>query len=167
MIRMTSINTYIDFQIDSDLLDEFEENFDKSDGCWKWKYSTNKDGYASFSINGKVYLAHRISYLIYKGFFDEKLEIRHICNIPCCVNPNHLLFGTHQDNMNDMVKSKTRINKMCGSDNHKTLLDEEGVLEIRRLYSTTNITQKELADKFYTSVQSIDRIVNRRTWKHI
>ena len=53
--------------------------------------------------NGKrgTKLAHRLSWEIHKGPIPEGLHILHRCDVPACVNPNHLFVGTHSDNMLD------------------------------------------------------------------
>ncbi len=46
-------------------------------------------------------------------------------------------------------------------------LNEKEVLEIRRLYSLKNTTQKKIAEKYGVTTSNISDIVNRKTWKHI
>ena len=46
-------------------------------------------------------LAHRVSYKLFVKEVLEDLDILHRCDTPCCVNPVHLLIGTHTDNMID------------------------------------------------------------------
>ena len=80
--------------------EKFEE---KENGCWEWNAHKNKKGYGVISVDGKPEYAHRISYMIFNGKISEGLIIRHICDNPKCVNPNHLILGTHKDNMLDMM----------------------------------------------------------------
>ena len=37
------------------------------------------------------------------GEFDLALKVRHTCDVPSCVRPDHLILGTQSDNMMDMV----------------------------------------------------------------
>ncbi len=84
----------------------FWSKVSKSDGCWIWIAGKDVDGYGYFKLRGKMFRAHRVSYLIQNGnITKEKPVIRHLCNNPACVNPVHLMDGTGQDNMDDMVKS--------------------------------------------------------------
>lgn len=73
-------------------------------GCWLWTKSVDNGGYGGISINGKDFLAHRFSWFLHNGAIPKKLWVLHTCDMPSCVNPDHLYLGTHQDNMDDMVK---------------------------------------------------------------
>lgn len=76
------------------------------DDCWEWTGAkTSNGGYGQLTLpKHNVQRAHRLSYFLANGYLDTKLFIRHKCDNPSCVNPNHLVEGTHQDNMNDMVE---------------------------------------------------------------
>lgn len=50
--------------------------------------------------------AHRASYIVHNGPIPDGLLIRHTCDRPGCINPNHLLTGTHADNSRDKVERK-------------------------------------------------------------
>lgn len=75
--------------------------------CWDWKGAVNGNGYGNFRMPeyGRMnFSAHRVAFAITHGTWpDEGLVVRHKCDRPLCVNPNHLETGTHQDNMKDMV----------------------------------------------------------------
>lgn len=67
-------------------------------------------GYGSFSINKDTRLAHRSSYILFRGAIPDGLEIDHVCHNrdkscpggAClhrrCVNPDHLEAVPHQIN---------------------------------------------------------------------
>ena len=54
-----------------------------------------------------------------------------------------------------------------GSECHNAKLTEEQVLEIRNLYSSGKFTQEELAKRFNVYPTAIQKIVNRKNWKHL
>ncbi len=71
--------------------------------CWQWIAGKNASGYGFISIDGRVYRAHRISYLLAYGCPPHGHEIMHSCDNPSCVNPGHLVPGLHKENMRDMA----------------------------------------------------------------
>lgn len=81
----------------------FWDKVRKTDECWNWVGCLNDDGYGSIRYENKARKAHRISYLLEYGAFDERLRVLHSCDNPTCVRPDHLFLGTQGDNMRDMV----------------------------------------------------------------
>lgn len=84
--------------------------FYSPDGCWYWTGALSNKGYARIAFNGKNSLASRLSFRLFNGDIPGKLFVMHTCDNPMCVNPNHLVLGTQDDNMKDMVK-KGRFQK--------------------------------------------------------
>lgn len=106
-------------EIKERLLERIE--IDNKTGCWNWKLSLDEWGYGRTKLykTRQNWKAHRLSYTVFKGDINGGLFVCHKCDNPKCINPEHLFLGTHQDNMNDMVK-KGRANKnsnRCGNNN--------------------------------------------------
>ena len=59
--------------------------------CWNWKGSLASDGYGRTRHKGKVWPAHRLSYVIFSDDYDiDKYDIHHKCRNKACINPAHL-----------------------------------------------------------------------------
>lgn len=131
-------------------------------GCWLWTGGFfDKDGYGIFCINQKwKERAHRLSFRIHNGLIPEGLFVLHHCDVPCCVNPDHLFLGTQADNMEDKV-SKGRQNK--GVDQPRARLTEAQVKEVR----STKESVQRLANKLGVSRMTVWRARVGATWKHL
>jgi hypothetical protein len=55
-------------------------------------------------------LAHRLSPIWATGGDRPGMVARHSCDRPCCVNPDHLSWGTHADNEADKQRSRAARN---------------------------------------------------------
>lgn len=92
------------------IADRFEQNVHivPFSTCHYWGGPINNQGYGMLGVNGRAERAHRISYELYKGeipIIDGKpAVIRHKCDTPLCVNPDHLEPGTQADNMRDAAE---------------------------------------------------------------
>lgn len=69
-------------------------------GCWIFMGSLNHGGYGQIGVGGKkkMMLAHRASYLAYRGDVPQGLELDHLCRVRSCCNPDHLEAVTSQEN---------------------------------------------------------------------
>lgn len=72
---------------------------DQDTGCWLWDGPTNRDGYGTVHHNGRVWQAHRLSYVAFIGPIPAGLVLDHLCDTPACVNPWHLNPTTDRENI--------------------------------------------------------------------
>ena len=85
----------------------FLKNVLKTESCWLWTGSKHPSGYGFFYVpgtNGKSIGAHRASWLLFRGDQPEGMVVCHKCNVPACVNPDHLFLDTQHANALDCVK---------------------------------------------------------------
>jgi len=132
-------------------------------GCWEWQGGKSGKNYGSICINGKNWLAHRLSYNTLVGLIPKGKHVLHNCDNPPCINPSHLYIGTAQDNMNDKY-ARGRSNH-CGEDHLDTPLLASDIRRIRRLKK--DYTLKELGAMYGVSHIAIWKIVHRRSWKSV
>jgi hypothetical protein len=127
----------------------------KPNECWEWQGYCDPHGYGSLKVPilGERRV-HRISYRLYRGDIPDSMVIRHTCDNPPCVNPCHLLLGTHAQNVKDRVargrsaRRKPRASK----------LSDEQVREIRRRYAAGE-RQYPLAAEFGVNQSTISDII--------
>lgn len=69
-------------------------------------YTGNKDqyGYGRFKIGGRNLGAHKVSYILHEGDYDQdNLELMHTCDNRSCINPKHMRPATHTENIQDCI----------------------------------------------------------------
>lgn len=129
-------------------------------GCWccaKY-YKARKWKHVNIKRNGKSTTAHIYSWDFHFPHMPRgDMVIRHKCDNPTCINPDHLELGTHAENVQDRVE---RNRSAVGKSNGRSKLNEENVTFI--WYSPLPIT--ELAEKFNVSRRAIKFIKNGRNW---
>lgn len=90
--------------VDEDDAARFWRHVQKSDGCWIWMGTKNRNGYGMFGVHGEQFPAHRVAFTIVNGLIPDGRIVMHRCDVRDCVNPIHLLLGTQQDNVRDAAK---------------------------------------------------------------
>lgn len=70
-----------------------------SNGCMRWTARKSHDGYGTFKVAGRQWMAHRMSYVLSVGPIPEGLELDHLCRVRDCVTPDHLEPVTHGENV--------------------------------------------------------------------
>jgi hypothetical protein len=66
--------------------------------CWIYCINQKQKRYGVFSIKDVSFLAHRVSWSIFKGKLDPHLVVDHTCRNRRCVNPDHLREVTRRVN---------------------------------------------------------------------
>lgn len=66
--------------------------------CWLWHGPHNTNNYGVFDSSIDERNAHRFSWLIHRGDIPKGMTIDHICEIRCCVNPDHMELKTQSEN---------------------------------------------------------------------
>lgn len=129
----------------------------------------NSKGYATQSHRNKTVFMHRLAYTKHHGIDYYSIVgkvVRHTCDNPRCINPDHLLLGTVLDNVLDRQE---RQRQARGVTHACAKLVDEDVLYIRSNHvrgCPVNGTEA-YAKKFGLSTRSIQSILSRTTWKHI
>lgn len=135
------------------------------DACWEWTGSLNSSGYGRFWLNGRITLAHRAAYFLFRGDIPEGRNVCHSCDNRRCVNPAHLWLGSQSENLRDAV-AKGRMRPPCVAPerNGNAKLGPNQVREIRA-FRRAGAKLTELATRFGVSPATISGVANRTTWK--
>lgn len=126
-------------------------------GCWEWRGCRSR-GYGVLRKEGINHLVHRLVYTQHHGPIPEGHVVRHTCDNPPCINPDHLLTGTQADNVRDAV-SRRRF--PSGPEHWNSKLSADQISEIRTAL-TNGATGRSLATLYSVSEATISYIRNTR-----
>jgi len=132
---------------------------DMQDVCWTWQGSLHKTtGYGEIGW-GKYdkYFAHRISYIVFNNIIPQGILVRHTCDNRLCVNPKHLLLGSHHDNALDSAKRHRQGHQK---------LNEEAVKVIKWMlkYKYTKGLRNKLKTLYHVTRTTICDIEKGKSW---
>lgn len=131
--------------------------------CREWVGARFESGYGLIRLAGRTRRAHRVSYEAAYGPIPDGLVVRHTCDNPPCINPEHLLLGTAKDNMADAV-SRDRVAR--GERNAAHKVTEAQTREIRAR-AQAGATQQSIADDYGIHQTQVSRIVLGKSWKQV
>lgn len=135
--------------------------------CIICPYSDSASGYARVTVGGRRMGAHRYVALLAHGLPPEgKPHVLHDpihCTSPACVNPRHLRYGTHKENMHDQAIAGTRA---WGERRPNSILTASDVRDIRER-AARGERDCDLADAYGVTPSNINAIKTGRSWKHL
>lgn len=120
-------------------------------GCWVLqKFVAPGDGYGHVFYQGRTQPAHRVAFIA-SGRVPGDM-VRHTCDNRACVNPEHLLNGTHYDNMMDMQVRNPKVL-------HKKPLPATKRVEIFDEHATGLFSYSTLANRHGINLCSAQRYI--------
>ena len=130
---------------------------DPNSECWLWTAAVDRQGYGMLRSGNGMCRAHRVSYELHIGQIPKGLLVCHTCDVPGCVNPDHLWLGTNATNMVDMTAKGRRA---LGVSHGKAKLTEDQVRAIRADLRALRLIAKDYDIGF----RQIGRIRKRQQW---
>lgn len=131
--------------------------------CWLWTGGRTGEGYGTFSKGRTNQLAHRYAYEAAHGCAPVALVVRHRCDTPLCVRPDHLVAGTQAENIQD---AKVKGRRADGVRHPMARLTDMRVRSLRdRAAHGEDVSL--LAKEFAISKGHAYGIIRRKTWKHV
>lgn len=129
-------------------------------GCWQCISHKNKDNYYPLCRrDGKVQKIYKFVYCQKNGQVKPNTVIRHTCDNKLCINPSHLIPGTHADNVRDMIERKRKaVGENCGLAKLKNN-------QVKEIFLDKLSPTLLLSKKFNVCNKTITNIRNRRSWK--
>ena len=159
------------FDVTEELSRKFDERYVvvSESGCWIWT-GESRDGYGRFKKpaarkDKREYIsAHRYSFTRFNGAIPDGMCVCHSCDVPACVNPDHLWLGTHADNVSDRnAKGRSSGGRLQGESSPQSKLTEKMVAEIFNCQKPL----AEIAKEYGLAKSHVSRIKNGQTWQHI
>lgn len=154
--------------------DRFWSKVDRSGGpeaCWPWTGYRQRKGtsYGTVATGSRrdgtrrPRLAHVVAYELTTGAVPPGLEVRHLCGNRACCNPDHLVAGTHADNVGDTVAmGRTTVGERHPL--HK--LTAADIPVIRQRWASGEPASAIAAD-FPVSLARIYQVVQGDGWAHV
>lgn len=127
-------------------------------GCWIWMGALDRKGYGRHGNGGgRTASAHRSAYAEAFGPIPSGLAVCHRCDVPSCVNPQHLFLGTQKDNVEDMARKGRH---------GKARIRAEQASEIKRRLRNGE-THRSIAEAFGLDRSTVTQISRNKSWRHV
>ena len=129
---------------------------DHERGCLLWTGPLMDGKYGGvYDDNGVRQYVHRYVWAETNRPLLKGECVRHTCDTNRCCEPDHLIVGSHDDNMKDMARR--------GRSNSK--YPPELILSIRRIWSLGKFSQTHIARVLNLPQTTVSQICRRARWK--
>lgn len=104
--------------------------------------------------------AHRLAFEQSVAPIPPGMMVLHICDNRTCINPDHLVLGTHRANMADM-KAKKR--SPFGARHVRAALTDEQAAQALDMWNK-GVIQRDIAREFRVARSTITKLLNGSTY---
>lgn len=131
------------------------------DDCINWPFALTDQGYPSIWKDGAATGGHAEVCRMAHGERPEgKGHAAHSCGNRACVNPRHLRWATHSENMQDKKLHGTE-NHLRGDDHPNVKVPQASIPKIRK----SALPSRRLAEKHGVSISLIQKIRSNKARK--
>jgi hypothetical protein len=141
-------------------------------GCWLWtgpvkgsKWPANRYGCFAIYRGGKrvEQNTHRSMWYALHGKAPKGMCVCHRCDVPTCVNPDHLWLGTKLDNTMDMVRKKRHhLNRLTHCKRGHPLSGDNLYVQPQGYRSCKECKRIQMRDRWRTDPSYRARLTARR-----
>lgn len=138
---------------------------DDSEQCLPWPFARLKSGIGVIRWEARVTPAARAMCMLAHGPQPEGFETAHSCGNGHlgCVNPRHLRWATHQENIADKREHGTQL---VGEQMWNAKLTESDVRNVRTRLAAGH-RKADIARDYGVHPMAIRHIEIGKTWKHV
>jgi len=141
-------------------------------GCWLWTGNHNAAGRPVMTVDGKKVTAARLSLEFFVDSNSNGRFALHKCHNGNCVRPDHLYWGTKQQNGRDMalagrVKWDNTAIGLKGEASPGARFRNADVIEMRRLHWEERISYAQIGRQFHVNSGRVHDICKGKRWGHI
>ena len=131
------------------------------DNCLMWPYALTSHGYPSAGWDGEIYKVHRLLCETVHGPAPSlQHEVAHNCGVRRCLNPAHVRWATHAENMAD-----TRLHGTTpsGERSGRAVLTWD-VVRCMRADFKSGLTQSQISTKYQVRFNAVHKIIHNQRW---
>lgn len=137
----------------------------KGDDCLIWPFAYHRDGRGQITYERTTQQTHRVMCRLRHGEPPTPAhEAAHSCGRGHhgCVNPNHLRWATHIENLADQIAHDTRA---WGERHYAAIITEDQVRTIRQQAKTH--ARRDIAIMHGLKPAHVDKIIAKTIWRHV